>query len=232
MAKVIFESNHINDVFDGDISVAISANRKKATYTDDTTDGSLVFVGSNLHKQGGDIPLLSSGTVEKLIINDNEGTFAGVLTDVSVKAKALSDAFVADGLSGMLAVLLAGKDTIIGSVDGDTLYGFGKADVIRGAKGEDQIAGGRGDDTLTGGKDADTFYFTPADDGKGDDVITDFDVEGEVKDLLVIFDDEITHIARANKNHDTLLTLGNGSTILLEGVTKAEFLVYQDSIEF
>lgn len=232
MAKVVFESNNISDVFDGDISVAINPNRKKATYTDDTTDGSLVFVGSNLHKQSGDIPLLSAGTVEKLVINDNTGLLAGTVTELNVKAKALSDAFVEGGLMGMISLMLAGKDTIIGSDDGDVLFGFGKADVIKGGKGEDQITGGRGDDILVGGKDSDMFFFVIPDDGKGDDIIKDFDVEGEVKDFLGIQGDEITGMARANQNHDTLLTLGNGSTILLEGVTKAEFKVYLETTEF
>jgi hypothetical protein len=229
MAKVVFESNNISDVFDGDITVAISPNRKKATYTDDTTDGSLVFTGSGLKAQG-EFPLFTAGTVEKLVVNDKDGILAGTLTDVSVKAKDLSEGFLANGLMGMLAVLLAGKDSIIGSDEEDMLFGFGKADLIKGGKGEDQLAGGRGDDTLTGGQHSDTFYFIPSEDGKGDDIITDFDAKGEVVDFLLIDGDEIMTTARANKNQDTLLTLGNGSTILLEDVTKAEFLAYQEAL--
>lgn len=229
MVKVVFQSNNINDVFEGELALAINANKTKATYTDDVTEGSLVFFGSNFAREGESV-FLSGGKVEKLVINDEDGNHAGTLTGANIKAKALSDAFAETGMTGLLTVLLGGKDQIIGSNDDDQLFGFGRADVINGRKGEDFISGGAGNDTLSGGLDSDTFYFLPSEDGKGKDVITDFDVKGEVTDFLQIDGNEIATIARANQNHDTLLTLGDGSTILLEGVSKADFLAYQETL--
>jgi Ca2+-binding RTX toxin-like protein len=229
MVKVVFESNNINDVFEGELALAISGNQKRATYTDEVTDGSLVFIGSNFTREGESV-FLAGGKVEKLIINDEDGNLAGTLTGADVKAKDLSEAFAENGLTGLLAVLLGGKDEIIGSNDADQLLGFGRADVIKGRKGEDSISGGAGNDTMTGGGDSDTFVFVQAEDGKGNDVITDFDVMGEVTDFLLFDGGEIATSARAHQNHDTLLTLDDGSTILLEGVKKADFVAYQELI--
>ncbi|MDB5556458.1 MAG: Hemolysin-type calcium-binding region [Rhizobium sp.] len=229
MVKVVFQSNNINDVFDGDIALAINANKTKATYTDEVTEGSLVFFGSNFAREG-DSVFLSAGKVEKLVINDEDGNHAGTLTGANIKAKDLSEAFAENGMTGLLTVLLGGKDEIIGSNDDDQLFGFGKADEINGRKGADTIAGGAGNDTLSGGQDSDTFYFIPSEDGKGKDVITDFDVKGEVTDFLLIEGADIADTDKANHNHDTLLTLSDGSTILLEGVHKADFLAYLETL--
>ena len=64
----------------------------------------------------------------------------------------------------------SGNDTLNGDGGDDVLWGNGGDDALNGGAGNDELHGGAGSDRLTGGDGADTFYF----DGRGDDVITDF----------------------------------------------------------
>lgn len=225
MVKVVFENNNINDIFNGTAELKISGNHEKATYADDLTEGKLVFLGSNFVRDG-NTPYMSGGTIHQLLITDENNDFAFKLTGANISAKDLPHNFTTGDLTGLMSVMLGGRDRIIGSDDGDFLYGYGKADRINGKIGDDLINGGGGNDILTGGPGTDTFHFVLAEDGKSHDIITDFDIEGPIVDHLWIeplvgFPVEAVHNGR-----DTLLTLSNESTILLENVQRADLLEY------
>ena len=53
------------------------------------------------------------------------------------------------------ALVLAGRDTLWGSRDGDVLAGFGGADTLAGFDGADALLGGFGADVIYGGDDSD-----------------------------------------------------------------------------
>ena len=127
-----------------------------------------------------------------------------------------------------MSVMLAGKDRIIGSDSNDYLYGYGGADRITGGIGDDDITGGRGNDIMTGGRGTDTFHFTPSQDGKSHDTITDFDIVGPVVDHFNImpYPSVINSVESVHKGRDTLLTLEGDSTILLLNVQKDDLLEY------
>ena len=73
--------------------------------------------------------------------------------------------------------ILAGKDTITGTEDGDVLYAFAGADILTGGAGGDTLIGGAGKDRLTGGSGADVFKYDAVNESNksaGIDSITDF----------------------------------------------------------
>jgi Ca2+-binding RTX toxin-like protein len=227
MVKVVFENNNINDIFNGTAELSISGNHKRATYADDLTEGKLVFLGSNFVRDS-DTPYLSGGKIHQLLITDESNDFAFKLTGADISAKDLPHSFTTGNLNGLMSVMLAGKDRVVGSELNDYLYGYGRADKINGKIGDDDITGGGGNDILTGGPGTDTFHFTPAEDGESHDVITDFDIEGPIVDHFNIkpYPSVIKAVEAVHNGHDTLLTLNGDSTILLVDVRRADLLEY------
>jgi hypothetical protein len=225
MVKVVFENNNINDIFNGTAELSISGNHKRATYADDHTQGKLVFLGSNFVRDGG-TSYMSGGTIHELLITDENNDFAFKLTGAKIAAKDLPHTFTTGDLAGLMSVMLAGKDKVIGSHHDNFLYGYGKADRIDGGIGDDMINGGQGNDILTGGPGKDTFHFILAEDGRSHDVITDFDIEGNVVDHLWIEPLVSFGIDAVHNGRDTLLTLSDHATILLENVRRADLIEY------
>jgi Ca2+-binding RTX toxin-like protein len=222
MVKVVFENNNINDIFNGTAELEISGNHKRATYADGITAGKLVFVGSNLVRDG-DTSYLSGGTINQLLITDENNDFAFKLTGANINAADLPHNYTTGSLdhpNELLSVMLRGRDRIVGSEMHDYLHGFGGADRIKGKRDVDDIDGGAGNDVLTGGRGGDVFYFNPAKDGKDHDVITDF----EAADTLWIESASVTAVDAINQGQDTRLTLDGGSTILLKDIEKQDFL--------
>ena len=80
----------------------------------------------------------------------------------------------------------AGRDTLYGDDGADTLDGGAGADTLRGGAGSDTLIGGAGDDDLYGGtgyeNDINIFVFSPKD-GRGSDIIFDFDKDNDRIDL-------------------------------------------------
>ena len=224
MVKVVFENNNINDIFNGTAELEISGNHNKATYADGITAGKLVFIGSNLVRDG-DTSYMSGGKITELQITDENNAFAFKLTGANISAQNLPHNFTEGNLTGLLSFMMAGNDRVIGSSINDYMYGYGGNDRLRGKVGDDNIAGGAGNDTMTGGKGSDTFYFNPVTDGKSHDVITDFDVFGPVIDHLWVENASYT-VAEAHNGRDTLVTLSEGSTILLKHVQLDDLLAY------
>lgn len=106
-------------------------------------------------------------------------------------------------------------DNIDGGAGDDTIYGGQNNDTIYGGSGNDEIHGNRNDDLLIGEDGSDTFVFGAAD--QGADTIADFSsADG---DLLSLPGDYTTSV---NDDGDLLITY-DGGTILLIGVTPAEF---------
>ncbi len=124
----------------------------------------------------------------------------------------------------------AGNDYIEGNGGNDTLYGGDGGsgngeDTLIGGGGDDFLVGDNQDDTLTGNSGDDIFYFIIGDDN---DVITDF-VAGGTDDEIRLdgfgtdFDtfNEVLEAATQVGN-DTVIDFGNGDTITLLGVDKAD----------
>jgi glucose/arabinose dehydrogenase len=105
----------------------------------------------------------------------------------------------------------------------DTLRGFAGDDMMFGGSGNDLLDGGTGKDTLIGGPGNDRFVFAP---GYGADVITDFVAGAGSDDRIDLtafanlkLSDVLTHTTQVGA--DALINLGNGDTITLQGVSKA-----------
>jgi Ca2+-binding RTX toxin-like protein len=105
-----------------------------------------------------------------------------------------------------------GNDTLQGGDGADTLRGGQGDDVVEGGAGNDWLSGDKGNDTLSGGSGADTFHAFA---GGGVDRVTDFSVaQGDHVQLLP----GATYTA-SQVGADTVLTLGDGASLILAGVT-------------
>lgn len=113
----------------------------------------------------------------------------------------------------------SGDDTINGGPGDDLIYAGPDSDIITGGSGRDTLWGGSGDDRLTGGDEQDIFSFVA---GSGTDIITDFDLNEDILrlvDTAIVFQSlaDIENAATSNAT-GTLIDLGGGSTVLLEGI--------------
>lgn len=114
-----------------------------------------------------------------------------------------------------------GNDTLDGGNDQDTLDGGNGDDDLSGGNGDDELSGGDGNDTLDGGRGDDTMtgggsdqnLFEYQGSGPGQDVITDFDVNG----------------GGTESSFDTLHINHAGFNVSLS--TDGEFLDFVDEIE-
>lgn len=114
----------------------------------------------------------------------------------------------------------AGSDTS-GSGDTATNYVFGGYgdDLIYGSDGDDLLIGQFGNDVLTGNEGADTFLFRS---GSGDDVITDFEQGTDTLHIdggLLAQASSLDDLQLVEAGGGTILTLEDGSSIMLQGVT-------------
>ncbi|MEQ9284286.1 MAG: S8 family serine peptidase [Marinovum algicola] len=120
-----------------------------------------------------------------------------------------------------------GNDSILGGTGDDTLAGGDGSDTILGNQGRDVIDGGTGNDLLRGGTLADEFHFGV---NGGTDTIQDFEnfqdalhldasLVGGRTDGQDIVDTYATVVGS-----DTVFTLDDGTTIILEGETDLTLL--------
>ncbi len=108
-------------------------------------------------------------------------------------------------------------ENIEGTGWADRIYGDDGDNQLNGMGGDDRIEGGDGNDTLIGGSGTDRFIF---DDYWGNDVIKDFDLNGEklnFDNVRRLGDDDMTMVQQGN---DTIITFDedNAGTIVLENV--------------
>ena len=126
----------------------------------------------------------------------------------------------------------AGNDTLVGNLGNDRLFGDEGNDVIRGNAGNDTLSGGTGNDTLSGGSGddvmaggggTDRFRVLLTEDGSGkgsNDTISDFSAaEG---DLMQVEAGSVTAVG-SDAAGNALITLANGGTITLSGISATEF---------
>lgn len=204
--------------FDDGFDLTVAKNGKSAVWQADESDAKIEVTGTKLadadegdHFDGGKITGLK-------IYNSSEKVILDV-TNLNINAKNLSNVFLEDGLFAALNLVTAGADTVIGTKKSDYLYS------------------GAGNDTLSGKGGSDTFSFHAVDFSEMEkksgerDVITDFETKGAGKDYLEIDFDDISKTSFINNKHDTQLTFDNGSTLVLEDVTKKEWNAYLDSME-
>ena len=111
-----------------------------------------------------------------------------------------------------------GDDTLFGEAGSDRLFGDSGNDRLNGGLGNDILDGGKGDDVLTGGLGRDTFVIRAS---SGADRIIDFTVGQDLISLLdgvALLSQSVRDVNRDGVA-DTLLSLNNGGSIGLLGVT-------------
>jgi Ca2+-binding RTX toxin-like protein len=94
----------------------------------------------------------------------------------------------------------------------DYLDGGAGDDTIRGNEGDDILLGGAGKDKLIGGEGADTYLYNR---GDGADSITDTNLDNNILRFGVGIRKEDIHL----RLNSSLLDLGNGDVIKIEGLT-------------
>ncbi len=155
-----------------------------------------------------------------------------------------SNVVVSDTTPGNLFGEIGDNDTITGGPGGDTIWTIGNNESIAGGVGND-LFGLLGDNsTIDGGGGNDTVYVSGDHDtvagGSGNSEVvfggtnhTLLDNAGVYNDTVVGFEqsagdrihlttdtvaDALAHSSQVNGGQDTLITLSDGSTILLKGV--------------
>lgn len=222
---------HLNDTdsgfsfltvgYDWENLVQTVHTKSTSVYMDTESSWSLVVAGSNL-KYKGDIVI--GGKIDKVSFIDGDGENIAQITDLKLDALKFPDPVRTDGIHAMYAALMKGNDVITGSAQHDWLVGGNGKDKINGGAGNDEIEGGHGNDTLTGSAGGDIFIFGQ---NSGADVVTDFVATGSGHDWIGFYDGSaLPQITQ--KGDDTLLTLSDGSTMLLKGVSAGD-LTAQDS---
>ena len=228
MAKITFAETLFGGfTYQGTPQLAINNAHTRAVYTDDVTGDKIIITGDHLKAQAGNDDLFAAGTVESVKFQRADGNVMLTVSDGHFNAEKLSAALDGDGVYGLYTATLGGKDKIYGSTNNDNLMGLNGDDQIFGGKGNDTIRGGLGDDEMAGGNGSDRFIFYSED--KGHDIIKDFDVEGPVFDTLEL-QVGVESIKKAGGGADTMIHLDNGATILLDGVEKADFIDYWQSL--
>ncbi len=127
------------------------------------------------------------------------------------------------------------NDVLYGGTGNDTLLGSWGSDSLFGGGGADRLELGVGTDVATGGAGADTFVLISS---SGDNTITDFDMsEGDRLQLdadlwagTLTTSQVVSTYASVSEGEGVLFSFGDGTTILLEGLTTTSGL--QDVIDF
>ena len=215
MAKFKYSQNIESFIFDGDdVSLSINGKGTTAVWVDESSDVTITLKGKGFAAEEGNENLLGSGKIDSAVIKDGDNDLIVSATNLNAKAAGLTNAFELGGAQAIAFYLAKGDDKVTGSGQGD------------------YIVGGSGDDVLTGKGGSDTFYFHAQQSSPElkvmaaeYDVITDFDVKGNNADRLA-FDQDFDVKAQGQ---DTLLKFDDGSSLLLEGVKKAQFQDYLDT---
>jgi Ca2+-binding RTX toxin-like protein len=118
----------------------------------------------------------------------------------------------------------AGRDGLLGGAGADTLSGGTGRDWLKGGAGTDTITGGAGDDALSGGGGADVFVFTGE---TGRDRIADFGAGDTLRIEAGAWTGSTAQFVAARASvtgEGVLITLSEGSDILLAGLTTTDVL--------
>ena len=156
---------------------------------------------------------------------NNSGIITGARASIDASAAIGSVTVNNTGTLNGDVLLGAGDDVYDGSagtLNGSVLGGDGNDTLIGGA-GSDRLVGGLGNDTLTGNGGANTFVFAPTD--LGADVITDFQDGTDLLDVSAFVAAGAIDVNALNiqqVGNDTLITLAQNNTVLLEGIQVAQ----------
>ncbi|WP_373182908.1 Ig-like domain-containing protein, partial [Halomonas campaniensis] len=172
------------------------------TFTFDAPSG--LFLDSIvLHNQGGGTQITGFGVsqIVELIDEglpfdvgfeavDGDGDTQDGVIDFYAEPGQILDA--SGDLDGVILVGDEGDNELIGGIGDDILYGGAGNDTITGGEGNDTIIGGAGDDELTGGGGNNVFVWHLGDQGAdgsvATDTVTDFTLDGDGADKLVLSD--------------------------------------------
>jgi VCBS repeat-containing protein len=119
---------------------------------------------------------------------------------------------------------LVNIERVIGANTNDIFVGSSASDSFSGEGGVDTFDAGAGNDTITTGLGGDFIIIR---DGNGHDVITDFNVAQDKLSLSNLSDGPWTYdlflAAATQVGDDTVINLGAGNSVTLQGVAKASF---------
>jgi hypothetical protein len=218
MAKFKYYQNIEGDIgFDGSLDLKVKQQGELAVWTDDETGAKIKVEGKNFEVSEENEDYLGGGKIHSVEVIDDDGKTVLTVSDLIIKATKVMATFEESGTQGLLYAISMGDDKVVGSKKGDYLLG------------------GDGDDVMTGGKGADYFDFhaqvmSEAPRAAADvehDIITDFDWKGDDADSLAIYQDFT--VKGIHDGDDTRLKFEDGSTLVLEGVKKAQFENWWDS---
>lgn len=120
----------------------------------------------------------------------------------------------------------AANETLEGGRGADTLSGGAGGDLMTGGGGADRLTGGDGNDVLSGGAGRDDFVLARGCDA---DIVTDFHAFGPARDRLDLRGvAAVTGFADLVRDHlvvqgaDIVLQLGNGDSVRLQSVVRAD----------
>jgi Ca2+-binding RTX toxin-like protein len=109
------------------------------------------------------------------------------------------------------------------STASDIIIGGDGRDVIQGSDAVDTIDGGAGDDFLTGNRGADAFVYLAVEGNLGNDIITDFETNGDVVQLVGFGAGFDPLASLTDGDLGAVLDLGNDSSIVFLGRRAVEF---------
>lgn len=167
--------------------------------------------------------VVGSGNNEFVVLNQTSGSntiVAGAGSD-SVLGGSGSDVISSNGI--LAANGGAGNDSIVGGSGASTLGGGAGNDTIVAGSGGSYLIGETGNDSLVGGAGKDVFIFMP---GDGNDTVSGFDPAADTLGFASTNYgtsgtlDLASLISNAQvSGGNTILTLPDGSTITVQGVT-------------
>lgn len=231
VSNVVLTSATPNSVVVADLSSAPTTSGAVTNLVVDSNAGSVVLQGTKTGTVTGLI--LPAGSGASLIVGDagtqlidasrstaNQVIITGAGNDTVVSGSGadkvtLGDNGVANGGGG--------ADTLIGGLGSATLGGGGGADSIVASSGGGMLIGESGDDTMVGGAGKDVFIYTS---NGGNDVISGFDPSNDTLGLANFSDISAAGLSLADiinratvSGGNTILTMPDGSTITIAGVT-------------
>ncbi|BBK41981.1 hypothetical protein STVA_20010 [Allostella vacuolata] len=206
-------------------------------------NGANVFIAGagndKLYGLGGNDWLLGEDGNDLLDGGDGHDVLIGGLGNDSIAAGAGADTVAGDdgddaiggGAGHDIVQGGTGRDFVSGDAGNDTLAGGAGRDWVNGGSGDDAVSGDRGADTLEGGAGADQFRFGASSGNDivldfaygaaGDRIVIDLPADGTINGLTVdaaaaLFD------AAEDTDDGVLIGLGDGHSILLAGLAKAD----------
>ncbi len=117
----------------------------------------------------------------------------------------------AGDMSGLLAYVFGGSDTLNGSAQADAINGFAGNDSVRGNGGNDLLKGGAGNDILNGGTGADTMQGGTGNDSYYVDSTSDRVVEGSGAGTDMVYSSVASHTLAAYVENGRILATGSAN---------------------